>query len=58
MTDFTSAELTEATTPARPGGFREVVYAVIFSAAVLGVLGLIAFFINASASAAGGCGGG
>lgn len=63
MTDSTSAGLADATaTPDRPPGWprglRELVCAVIFTAAALGVLGLIAFFINASASAAGGCGGG
>jgi hypothetical protein len=63
LTDATSAALTDATTtsdrsPTWPGGRRELLCAVIFAATVLGVIALIAIAVNASASAAGGCGGG
>jgi hypothetical protein len=64
LTDATSAALTDATatpdrSPTWPGGRRELVYATIFTAAVIGVLAFLAFIVaNVSAGAAGGCGGG
>ena len=44
--------------PRKHGGARELVIAVLFTAATLGIVLFVALVIVPSASAAGGCGGG